>query len=123
MRSKAEDDDRGEAEPEEMIMAVRRTFSRDFYRVEDLVPNKIFPGSRSMLYKWIKAGKFPKPTRIGRNAWPIEVVDAWQRLLKESMQATAAGNDARLAAIARKMRVVSAVPNEPMSEENHETQA
>ena len=34
---------------------------------------------RTTLYKWIKAGRFPKPRRYGPNVigWPEAVVDEW----------------------------------------------
>ena len=35
--------------------------------------------SRPHLFRLIKAGKFPKPAKIGenRNAWPIEEINQW----------------------------------------------
>lgn len=35
--------------------------------------------SRSSIYRWIKAGKFPAPVRIGERAcaWDARAVDRW----------------------------------------------
>lgn len=34
--------------------------------------------SRSTLHEWIRAGKFPKPIKLGgRNAWPWAILREW----------------------------------------------
>jgi len=52
---------------------------QQWYTINDLVPHRLFPGGRTMLYEWIALGKFPKPQKLSkrRNYWPVEVVDQW----------------------------------------------
>lgn len=49
--------------------------------------------SRQHLHRLIKAGKFPRPVKLGenRNAWPEREIDAW-------LDAKVAERDAKLAA-------------------------
>ena len=53
---------------------------RQFYRFRQLGP---FVGSvsKGTIYRWIAAGKFPPPTKIGDNvcAWSDDTLEAWQR--------------------------------------------
>jgi hypothetical protein len=61
------------------------TPARGFYQLRDLVPHKIFPGTRSTLYVWMEKGLFPGPIKLpsGYNAWPRAEVDEWEaNLLK-----------------------------------------
>lgn len=45
----------------------------------DLTAKNIRPFSREQRYRLIRAGKFPKPLKIGaRNFWPEHEIDEWQ---------------------------------------------
>ena len=54
-----------------------------FYRQRDLIGTaanpKLLPVSAATLWRWVKEGIFPKPTRLGPNlvAWPKAAVDQW----------------------------------------------
>jgi predicted DNA-binding transcriptional regulator AlpA len=38
------------------------------------------PHSRTQVWRWIQAGTFPKPVRLGKRiCWPVHEVDEWLR--------------------------------------------
>ncbi len=48
--------------------------------IDDLAPF-VREVSKPAIYAWIRAGRFPRPVRIGPNmsAWLLSEVEAWQR--------------------------------------------
>jgi hypothetical protein len=60
---------------------------RRWYKVRDLVPYRIFPGTRTTLLTWIQRGKFPKPIKDsgGTMVWPAEVVEQWDQQFRSQM--------------------------------------
>lgn len=59
-----------------------------FYQTSDIM--RITQKSRSTIWRWIRAGRFPKPMKIGpnSNAWTQEQLVSWVHVKKET------GNDA-----------------------------
>jgi len=49
-----------------------------FVRQSQLVPH-IIPISPATLWRWVKAGKFPAPSKLGPmiTAWPVAAVREW----------------------------------------------
>jgi len=49
-----------------------------FIRAAQLVPH-IIPIGRVTLWRWVKAGTFPKPAKLGPavTAWPVAAVREW----------------------------------------------
>ncbi len=55
--------------------------SEQFYLIEEVM--KLTRRSRPTIYRWGKAGIFPKPYRIGGSiAWKRSEYDAWARELQ-----------------------------------------
>lgn len=49
-----------------------------YIRAAQLVPD-IVPASPVTLWRWVKAGRFPKPYKLGprMTAWKVEEIRAW----------------------------------------------
>ncbi|MDT3669518.1 MAG: AlpA family phage regulatory protein [Aromatoleum sp.] len=62
----------------EAVEVVGRLPETGYVRPSQLVP-VILPISHPTLWRWVKAGKFPKPVKLsGRvSAWRVEDVRAW----------------------------------------------
>lgn len=61
--------------------------TRAYLRIKDLASTPdhegMFPVNACTIWRWVKAGTFPAPIRIGPGvtAWPAEVVDAHRQTL------------------------------------------
>jgi prophage regulatory protein len=51
---------------------------KGFIRIKNLVPG-IVPVSAPTLWRWVAAGQFPKPVKLGSNttAWACSSVQSW----------------------------------------------
>jgi prophage regulatory protein len=56
-------------------------------RIADLVRPGPLPCGAATIWRWVKAGKFPAPIKIGERftAWPVSSVRAWLETQKQGV--------------------------------------
>lgn len=66
----------------------------EFLRYQDLVQRNIIR-NRTTLGRWIKAGVFPKPVKLGKYtiAWRVTDINAWARGLEYTTSKAASSNE------------------------------